>query len=117
MSASLSPLLKQATPVQAASGRGAVLTDLDGGEYLDFTSARRTTRPWGLVGYVATSDLSRALRGAARLEVGMFGVNVGVVSNPAAPFGGVKESGLGREGGRVGIEEHLEHRHVAIPAG
>jgi succinate-semialdehyde dehydrogenase/glutarate-semialdehyde dehydrogenase len=72
--------------------------------------------PWGLVGYVATRDLTRALRLAEHLEVGMLGVNTGIVSNPAAPFGGVKESGLGREGGRVGIEEYLEYRYVAIPA-
>jgi succinate-semialdehyde dehydrogenase / glutarate-semialdehyde dehydrogenase len=71
---------------------------------------------WGLVGYVATRDLTRALRVADRLDVGMIGVNTGIVSNPAAPFGGVKESGLGREGGRVGIEEYLEYRYVAIPA-
>ncbi|MEV0570443.1 NAD-dependent succinate-semialdehyde dehydrogenase [Dactylosporangium sp. NPDC050588] len=73
--------------------------------------------PWGLVGYVATRDLNRALRVAERLEVGMVGINTGIVSNPAAPFGGVKESGLGREGGHVGIEEYLEYRYVAIPAG
>jgi succinate-semialdehyde dehydrogenase/glutarate-semialdehyde dehydrogenase len=73
--------------------------------------------PWGLVGYVATGDISRALRIADRLEVGMLGVNTGIVSNPAAPFGGVKESGLGREGGRIGIDEYLEYRYVAIPVG
>ena len=71
--------------------------------------------PWGLVGYVATSDISRALRIADVLEVGMLGVNTGIVSNPAAPFGGVKESGIGREGGRIGIEEYLEYRYVALP--
>jgi succinate-semialdehyde dehydrogenase/glutarate-semialdehyde dehydrogenase len=71
--------------------------------------------PWGLVGYLATSDLNRALRIGERLEVGMVGVNTGMVSNPAAPFGGVKESGLGREGGRVGIEEYLEYRYLALP--
>jgi succinate-semialdehyde dehydrogenase/glutarate-semialdehyde dehydrogenase len=54
---------------------------------------------------------------AERLEVGMVGINTGVVSNPAALFGGVKESGLGREGGRAGIDEYLEYRYVAVPAG
>ncbi|GAA2361339.1 NAD-dependent succinate-semialdehyde dehydrogenase [Streptomyces cuspidosporus] len=70
---------------------------------------------WGLVGYVFTRDVSRALRVSERLEVGMVGLNTGLVSNPAAPFGGVKQSGLGREGGRVGIEEFLEYKYVAIP--
>ena len=71
---------------------------------------------WGLVGYVVTSDLSRALRVSESLEVGMVGLNTGIVSNPAAPFGGVKQSGLGREGGRIGIDEFLEYRYVAIPS-
>jgi succinate-semialdehyde dehydrogenase / glutarate-semialdehyde dehydrogenase len=71
---------------------------------------------WGLVAYVFTRDLSRALRVGERLEVGMVGLNTGLVSNPAAPFGGVKQSGLGREGGRVGIEEFLEYKYLAIPA-
>jgi succinate-semialdehyde dehydrogenase/glutarate-semialdehyde dehydrogenase len=70
---------------------------------------------WGLSGYVFTRDLDRALRVSERLEVGMVGLNTGLVSNPAAPFGGVKQSGLGREGGRVGIEEFLEYKYVAIP--
>jgi succinate-semialdehyde dehydrogenase/glutarate-semialdehyde dehydrogenase len=70
---------------------------------------------WGLVGYVFTQDLDRAARFSAELEVGMVGINTGVVSNPAAPFGGVKQSGLGREGGRVGIEEFLEYKYTAIP--
>jgi len=69
---------------------------------------------FGLVAYVFTQDLDRALRVCERLEVGMVGLNQGIVSNPAAPFGGVKQSGLGREGGRVGIEEFLETKYVAI---
>ena len=72
---------------------------------------------WGLVGYLFTRDLDRALRVGERLETGMVGVNTGLVSNPAAPFGGVKQSGLGREGGRVGIEEFLEYKYLAIPYG
>src|SRR5205807_10155291 len=59
-------------------------------------------------------DLERALRVVERLEVGMVGLNRGVVSNPAAPFGGVKHSGFGREGGREGIEEYLSTKYVAI---
>ncbi|GAP60759.1 succinate-semialdehyde dehydrogenase [NADP(+)] GabD [Arthrobacter sp. Hiyo1] len=70
---------------------------------------------WGLVGYVFTQDLDKAARFSAALEVGMVGVNTGIVSNPAAPFGGVKQSGLGREGGRVGIDEFLEYKYTAIP--
>lgn len=71
--------------------------------------------PWGLVGYVFTQDVDRGFRMSERIEVGMLGLNTGLVSNPAAPFGGVKESGLGREGGRVGIEEFLEMRYLAMP--
>jgi succinate-semialdehyde dehydrogenase / glutarate-semialdehyde dehydrogenase len=70
---------------------------------------------YGLVAYVYTRDLQRALRVSERLETGMVGLNQGVVSNPAAPFGGVKASGLGREGGRVGIEEFLEVKYVGLP--
>jgi succinate-semialdehyde dehydrogenase/glutarate-semialdehyde dehydrogenase len=69
---------------------------------------------FGLVAYVFTRDLDRALRVSERIEAGMVGLNQGIVSNPAAPFGGVKQSGLGREGGRVGIEEFLEIKYVAI---
>ena len=69
---------------------------------------------FGLVNYVYTRDLNRALRIAENLESGMIGLNTGLVSNPAAPFGGVKESGLGREGGNVGIDEFLETKYVAI---
>lgn len=70
---------------------------------------------WGLVGYLFTQDIDRALRLSEALEVGMIGLNTGLVSNPAAPFGGVKQSGLGREGGRVGIDEFLEHKYMAVP--
>ena len=69
---------------------------------------------YGLVGYVYTSDIKRALRVSERLETGMVGLNQGIVSNPAAPFGGVKQSGLGREGGTVGIDEFLETKYVAV---
>ena len=69
---------------------------------------------FGLVAYAYSRDVSRALRLADTLESGMLGVNVGVVSNPAAPFGGVKQSGLGREGGLEGIEEFLETKYIGL---
>jgi succinate-semialdehyde dehydrogenase/glutarate-semialdehyde dehydrogenase len=69
---------------------------------------------WGLVGYVFTESVDKAMRFSSELEVGMVGVNTGLVSNPAAPFGGVKQSGLGREGGKVGIDEFLEYKYTAI---
>lgn len=68
----------------------------------------------GLVAYVFTRDLDRALRVSERLETGMVGLNQGLVSNPAAPFGGIKQSGLGREGGREGILEYLATKYVAV---
>ncbi|MGE0778406.1 NAD-dependent succinate-semialdehyde dehydrogenase [Mycolicibacterium sp.] len=71
--------------------------------------------PWGLVGYVFTRDLDRAFNVSEDLEVGMVGLNAGIVSDPATPFGGVKESGLGREGGRVGIDEFLEYKLISMP--
>jgi succinate-semialdehyde dehydrogenase/glutarate-semialdehyde dehydrogenase len=69
---------------------------------------------FGLVSYVFTTNVNRALRVSERLEAGMIGLNTGLVSNPAAPFGGVKQSGVGREGGQVGIDEFLEIKYVAI---
>jgi succinate-semialdehyde dehydrogenase/glutarate-semialdehyde dehydrogenase len=69
---------------------------------------------FGLVAYVYTRDLKRALRVVEGLETGMVGLNQGVVSNAAAPFGGIKHSGFGREGGPEGIEEYLETKYVAV---
>jgi succinate-semialdehyde dehydrogenase/glutarate-semialdehyde dehydrogenase len=69
---------------------------------------------YGLISYVFTNDLRRALRVAEAMESGMVGLNQGVVSNPAAPFGGIKQSGLGREGGAVGIDEFLETKYIGI---
>jgi succinate-semialdehyde dehydrogenase/glutarate-semialdehyde dehydrogenase len=69
---------------------------------------------YGLVAYVYTSDLKRAFRVCEKLETGMIGLNQGMVSNPAAPFGGVKASGFGREGGHEGIEEYLEIKYIAM---
>lgn len=68
----------------------------------------------GLAAYVYTSDLARSLRVAEALEYGMVGVNRGLVSDPAAPFGGVKQSGLGREGGREGMREFTESKYVSV---
>jgi len=78
-------------------------------------AANRTE--YGLVAYVFTRDLDRAIRVIERLETGMVGLNQGLVSNAAAPFGGVKQSGFGREGGAEGIEEYLSVKYAAIKAG
>ena len=78
---------------------------------------RANSTEYGLTSYVYTRDLARTVRLAESLDFGMVGVNTGLVSNPAAPFGGVKASGFGREGGFEGIEEYLDTTYVAIPAG
>jgi succinate-semialdehyde dehydrogenase / glutarate-semialdehyde dehydrogenase len=67
------------------------------------------------VGYVITRDLDRALNVSEQLEVGMVGLYTGIVSTPSAPFGGIKQSGLGREGGHVGIAEFLETKYISVP--
>ena len=69
---------------------------------------------FGLVAYVYTNDLKRAFRVCEKLETGMVGLNQGLVSNPAAPFGGIKASGFGREGGPEGLQEYLETKYVAM---
>ncbi|MBS1694205.1 MAG: NAD-dependent succinate-semialdehyde dehydrogenase [Actinobacteria bacterium] len=69
----------------------------------------------GLAGYVFTRDVDRAFNVSEELQVGMVGLNAGLVSDPSAPFGGVKESGLGREGGRVGIDEFLDYKLISMP--
>ncbi|MGO1544608.1 MAG: NAD-dependent succinate-semialdehyde dehydrogenase [Gulosibacter sp.] len=71
---------------------------------------------YGLAGYLMTKDLARAMRVSRRLELGMVGINSGIISDVAAPLGGVKASGLGREGGVLGIDEFLEHKYTFIPA-
>lgn len=88
-----------------------IITFDDEGEVIELAN----DTPWGLVGYLFTQDVDRGLRVSSALEVGMVGLNTGLVSNPAAPFGGVKQSGLGREGGRIGIDEFLEIKYLAIP--
>jgi len=80
----------------------------------DEAIAAANNTEYGLVAYVYTSDLKRALRVVEKLETGMVGLNQGMVSNAAAPFGGVKNSGFGREGGVEGIEEYLETKYVAV---
>jgi succinate-semialdehyde dehydrogenase/glutarate-semialdehyde dehydrogenase len=77
---------------------------------------RANDTEYGLASYVYTRDLARTIRLAESLDFGMVGVNTGLVSNPAAPFGGMKQSGFGREGGFEGIEEYLETTYVALPA-
>jgi succinate-semialdehyde dehydrogenase/glutarate-semialdehyde dehydrogenase len=71
--------------------------------------------PFGLVAYAYTSHLARAQRLLESLDTGMLGLNVGVVSNAAAPFGGVKQSGIGREGGFEGIAEYLSTKYTLTP--
>ena len=72
--------------------------------------------PHGLVAYAYTRDVGRALRLADVVEAGMLGVNRGIVSEPAAPFGGIKQSGLGKEGGAAGLDEYLTTRYIALEA-
>jgi len=71
----------------------------------------------GLAGYIFTSDLSRAWRVAEALELGMVGVNTGLISDVSSPFGGVKESGQGREGSYLGIDEYLETKSITFEIG
>ncbi len=80
----------------------------------DAAVAAANDTEYGLVAYVYTRDIKRAFRVVEGLETGMVGLNQGIVSNPAAPFGGVKASGFGREGGREGIDEYLEIKYVAM---
>jgi len=79
----------------------------------DVVAAANAT-PYGLVSYVFTRDLARALRVADALDTGMTGINRGVISNPAAPFGGTKASGIGREGGGEGLEAYMETKYTGI---
>jgi succinate-semialdehyde dehydrogenase/glutarate-semialdehyde dehydrogenase len=76
--------------------------------------AKANDTEFGLVAYAFTENLTRAITVAEKLQTGMVGINQGIVSNPAAPFGGVKSSGLGREGGAEGIDEYLETKYVGI---
>jgi succinate-semialdehyde dehydrogenase/glutarate-semialdehyde dehydrogenase len=80
----------------------------------DEAIAQANSSEYGLISYVFTQNLNRALSVSEALEFGMVGLNAGVISNPAAPFGGVKASGFGREGGREGIQEYLEIKYIGI---
>src|SRR3954469_12440887 len=80
----------------------------------DAAIAAANDTEYGLVAYVYTRDIKRAFRVVEKLETGMIGLNQGMVSNPAAPFGGVKASGFGREGGYEGVEEYLETKYAAV---
>jgi succinate-semialdehyde dehydrogenase/glutarate-semialdehyde dehydrogenase len=102
-------------------GAGVLTTEIFGpvAPVVSFTDddeaiAGANDTPLGLVAYAYTRDLARALRLTEALEVGMLGINRGMVSDPSAPFGGVKRSGIGREGGREGIDEYLETVYVSI---
>jgi succinate-semialdehyde dehydrogenase/glutarate-semialdehyde dehydrogenase len=80
----------------------------------DAAIAAANATEYGLVSYVYTNDIKRAFRVCEKLQTGMVGLNQGMVSNAAAPFGGVKASGFGREGGREGIDEYLEIKYIAM---
>ena len=81
---------------------------------LDDAIRRANDTEYGLVSYLYTRDLGTAMAVSERLDAGMIGVNRGLVSDPAAPFGGVKQSGVGREGGSEGILEYLESKYIAV---
>jgi succinate-semialdehyde dehydrogenase/glutarate-semialdehyde dehydrogenase len=80
----------------------------------DEVVARANATEYGLVAYVYTGDLSRGMRVSEQLDFGMIGLNRGIVSDPAAPFGGMKQSGIGREGAHEGIMEFLETQYVSV---
>ncbi|MBC3211826.1 NAD-dependent succinate-semialdehyde dehydrogenase [Serratia fonticola] len=80
----------------------------------DDAISRANATPFGLAAYLYTSDLARAFRVTKALESGMVGVNEGIISTEVAPFGGVKESGLGREGADIGLDEYLETKYVNL---
>ena len=75
---------------------------------------RANDTEYGLVAYLYTKDLSRGLRVSEKLDFGMIGLNRGLVSDPAAPFGGMKQSGIGREGAHEGLMEFLETQYVSV---
>jgi succinate-semialdehyde dehydrogenase / glutarate-semialdehyde dehydrogenase len=80
----------------------------------DEAIAKANGTPYGLISYIFTRDLAKGLAVAEQIESGMIGLNRGVVSDPAAPFGGVKQSGVGREGAREGMLEFLEKKYIAV---
>jgi succinate-semialdehyde dehydrogenase/glutarate-semialdehyde dehydrogenase len=80
----------------------------------DEVIAKANNTPYGLISYIFTRDLAKGLGVAESIDSGMIGLNRGVVSDPAAPFGGVKQSGVGREGAHEGMLEFLEKKYVAV---
>jgi len=87
-----------------------IVTTNSDDEAIDLANATE----FGLIAYVYSSDLNRAIHVAESLESGMVAINIGVISDPAAPFGGFKQSGLGREGGFSGIDEFLEIKYIGV---
>jgi succinate-semialdehyde dehydrogenase/glutarate-semialdehyde dehydrogenase len=87
-----------------------IVTTNSDDEAIEFANATE----FGLIAYVYSSDLSRAMQVAESLQTGMVAINKGVISDPAAPFGGFKQSGLGREGGFSGIDEFLEIKYIGV---
>jgi succinate-semialdehyde dehydrogenase/glutarate-semialdehyde dehydrogenase len=87
-----------------------IVTTNSDDEAIDLANATE----FGLIAYVYSSDLNRAIHVAESLESGMVAINKGVISDPAAPFGGFKQSGLGREGGFSGIDEFLEIKYIGV---
>jgi succinate-semialdehyde dehydrogenase / glutarate-semialdehyde dehydrogenase len=92
-------------------GPVAPITTIDSDEE---ALALANATPYGLAGYIMTGDLGRGMRMAEKLEVGMVGLNRGFISDPAAPFGGIKHSGLGREGSREGLLAFLEQKSISV---
>ena len=80
----------------------------------DEVITRANDTEYGLVAYLFTKDLSRGMRVSEKLDFGMIGLNRGLVSDPAAPFGGVKQSGLGREGAHEGLMEFMETQYISV---
>ena len=76
--------------------------------------ARASDTPFGLASYFYTTDLAKSWRVSEQLEYGMVGLNTGIVSTEMAPFGGVKESGMGREGSKYGVDDYLETKYNSI---
>ena len=87
---------------------------LSTGVFLCAQVAQANDTPFGLASYFYSSDLSRVHRVSEALEYGIVGVNTGIISTEVAPFGGVKASGLGREGSRHGIEDYMEMKYVCL---
>ena len=97
-----------------ALGRVLTLVIVTGEHEAEMAIEAANRTEYGLVAYLYTRDLARAFGVCEAIETGMVGLNQGVVSNPAAPFGGVKQSGFGREGGEDGVREFLQVKNVYV---